>query len=167
MVNHYSKFLKCLPDLSEPLNNLLKKDVPWEWTEMHHNSFDSIKQALITTAVLVHFDPDTPIGLACGASAVDMGAVIYHKYSDGTERPITYASKTLSHSERHYSQIEREALSIIFSVKKFHQHLYGHKFTLLTDHKPLLTILNPRKGIPTVVARRQGGQYYCLHTLMT
>ena len=154
MVNHYSKFLKCLADLSAPLNNLLKKEVPWEWTEQHQTCFEKIKQALTTTTVLAHFDPDIPIGLACDASAVGIGAVIYHKYENGTERPIAYASKTLSSSEKNYSQIEREALSIIFGVKKFHQHLYGHKFTLLTDHKPLLTIFNPRKGIPTVVASR-------------
>ena len=114
----------------------------------------NLKQALTTTTVLAHFDPDIPIGLACDASAVGIGPVIYHKYENGTEKPIAYASKTLSSSEKNYSQIEREALSIIFGVKKFHQHLYGHKFTLLTDHKPLLTIFNQRKGIPAVVASR-------------
>ena len=67
---------------------------------VHQNSFDKIKQALTTTTVLAHFDPDIPIGLACDASAVGIGAVIYHKYSDGTERPIAYASKTFSNSER-------------------------------------------------------------------
>ena len=67
-----------------------------------------------TTTVLAHFDPNMPIGLACDVSAVGIGAVIYHKYPDGSERPIAYASKTLSDSERNYSQIEREALSIVF-----------------------------------------------------
>ena len=91
---------------------------------------------------MAHFDPDIPIGLACDARAVGIGAVVYHEFENGTERPIAYASKTLSSSEKNYSQIEREALSII------------HKFTFLTDHKPLLTIFNPRKGIPTVVSSR-------------
>ena len=58
--------------------------------------------------------------------------MIYHKYPDGSDRPIAFASKTLSDSERNYSEIEREALSIVFGIKKFHQHLYGHKFSLLT-----------------------------------
>ena len=73
---------------------------------------------------------------------------------NGSERPIVYASKTLSDAERNYSQIEREALSIIFGVKKFHQFLYGRTFSLLTDHKPLITIFSPEKGIPTLVASR-------------
>ena len=62
MVNHYSKFLKCLAYLSAPLNNLLKKEVPWEWTEQHQTCFEKIKQSLTTTTVLAHFDPDIPIG---------------------------------------------------------------------------------------------------------
>ena len=72
----------------------------------------------------------------------------------GEERPIAYASRTLTKSERNYAQIEKEALSIIFGIKKFHQYLYGRKFLLVTDHKPLTTLLGPKSGIPTLAAAR-------------
>ena len=73
---------------------------------------------------------------------------------NGQKWPIAYASRTLSSSEKNYAQIEREALSIIFEVKKFHQFLYGRKFTLVTDHQPLLTILGPKAAIPPLAAAR-------------
>lgn len=60
----------------------------------------------------------------------------------------------MSPSEKNYSQIEREALSLIFGVKKFHDFLYGRKFILVTDHKPLLAILGPKSGVPTIAAAR-------------
>ena len=60
----------------------------------------------------------------------------------------------MTKAERSYSQLEKEALSIIFGIRKFHQYLYGRKFTLVTDHKPLITILNPKKGIPSLAAAR-------------
>ena len=64
------------------------------------------------------------------------------------------ASRTLNKSEKNYAQIEREALSIVFGVRKFHQFLYGRKFTLITDHKPLLAILGPKSAILTLAPER-------------
>ena len=154
MVNHYGKFIHFLADLSAPLNNLLRKDTPWQWTEECQQSFEQIKEALTSTKVLAHYDSKLPVGLACDASAVGVGAVLFHRYEDGAERPIAYASKSLTKAEKNYSQIEREALSIIYGVKKFHQYLYGHSFLLLTDHKPLLTIFGEKKGIPVMAASR-------------
>ena len=73
---------------------------------------------------------------------------------DSTERPVAYTSRTLTSTERNYAQLEKKALSLIYGVQKFHQYLYGRQFVLLTDHKPLTTILGPKRGVPPLAAAR-------------
>ena len=92
--------------------------------------------------------------MAGDASAYGIGAVISHVFPDGKKRPVAYASRTFSESERNYSQIEKEALSLVFGIQKFHSYLYGRKFTLVTDHKPLTIIIGPKHGIPSMAAAR-------------
>ena len=104
--------------------------------------------------VLAHYDPSLPIKLAGDASAYGVGAVISHVFPNGKERPVAFASRTLSTSERNYSQIEKEALSLIFVIHKFHNYLCGRKFTLITDHRPLTTVLGPKNDIPSMAAAR-------------
>ena len=103
--------------------------------------------------VLAHYDPKLPIKMAGDASAYGIGAVLSHVFPDG-ERPVAFASHTLSSSEKNYSQIEKETLSLIFGITKFHQYLYGRHFTLVTDHKLLTTLLSPSRGTPPLVGAR-------------
>ena len=154
LLNYYGKFIPNLATLIHPLNHLLRKDVKWKWTAGCAKAFAEAKQVLTSSKVLVHYDPTLPITLAGDASAYGIGAVISHVMPDGTEHPIAFASPTLSPSERNYAQLEKEALSLVFGIKCFHQYLYGRKFTLVTDHKPLLAILGPKKGIPPLAAAR-------------
>lgn len=83
--------------------------------------------------------------LACDSSSYGVGVVLSHVFPNEEERPIVYGSRVLSKAERNYSCIEREALSIIFGVKKFNQYLYGNHFVLSTDHNPLLAIFGKKK----------------------
>ena len=115
---------------------------------------ESAKKALISSQVLVHYDPALPIRLIGDASAYGVGAVIAHVLPDGSEHPVAFASRTLTKSERNYAQVEKEALSLIFGVRHFHTYLYGRSFTIVTDHKPLTAILGPKNGIPPLAAAR-------------
>lgn len=154
LINYYGRFIPNLSSLLHPLNQLLKRESPWRWSKECEQAFKTAKSKLITPNVLVHYDSSLPLRLAGDASAYGVGAVISHVMKDGTERPIAFASRTLLPSERNYSQIEKEALSLIFGVVKFHTYLYGRRFTLVTDHKPLTTILGPKRGIPPMAAAR-------------
>ena len=154
LVNYYGKFICHLSTLLQPLNHLLCKNVTWKWSGECQKAFDELKTQLASSDVLVHYDPSRPLKLDCDASSYGVGAVLSHVFPDGLERPVAYASKTLTQSERGYSQLEKEALSLVYGVNKFHQFIYGRRFTLVTDHKPLTTILSPKKGLPTLAAAR-------------
>ena len=118
------------------------------------NSAQVLLNKLVSAKVLAHYDPDLPMKMAADASAYGVGAVILHVYPNGYERPIAFASRTLTKSEKNYAQLEKEALALIFGVKHFHPYLYARSFTLVTDHRPLTTILSPHKGIPSLAAAR-------------
>ena len=104
--------------------------------------------------LLVHFDPKKPLIVACDASQYGLGAVLSHLMDDGQERPIAFASRTLSPAEKKYAQLEKEALTIIFAVTKFHHYLYGVHFTIQSDHQPLSFLFSELKGIPVMTSSR-------------
>ena len=117
--------------------------------------------------VLTRFNEKLALKLDTDTLHYGIGVVISHILPSGKEKPIAYASRTLSKSERNYAQIEKEALSIIFGVKKFHQYLYGRKFLLVTDHKPLTTLKDRRAVFQLWQLHDYKDGYYCSpHTSM-
>ncbi len=94
MVKYYAKFIPQLSDQLVAFYSLLKKDTPWKWTLLCDKTFKNIKQFLTSLLALTHYDPSVPLILAVDASKTGVGAVIYHRYLDGTEKAIAHASKT-------------------------------------------------------------------------
>ena len=112
------------------MNQLLENNHQWKWTEQCETAFYNVKEMITSEQVLTHYDPSLPLRLACDASPVGIGAVLSHVMNDGTERPIAFASRTLTKTEQGYAQIDKEALGIIWGVKKFHVYLFSRSFTL-------------------------------------
>lgn len=156
LVNYYRNFVKGASTIMSPLYDLLKKGVKWSWTHEHNNAFTKIKNCLASEQVLAHYNHSAKLILTVDASPCGLGAILSQVEADGAERPISFASRTLNSAEKNYSQIQKEATAIIFGVRRYHQYLYGRSvpFTLRTDHKPLISIFGPHRGIPEVTANR-------------
>jgi hypothetical protein len=113
----------------------------------------NIVKLLENCFTLSHYNPQNEIIITTDASAYGLGAILSQKI-DGEVRPIMCASCTLNSAEMNYSQVEKEAMAIIFAVKKINKFIYGQKFTLVTDHLPLKTLFDPKKNIPTLAHSR-------------
>ena len=154
LINYYGRFLPGLATKLAPLYRLLRQGVPWTWNEEHQAAFETSKENLQSDKLLVHFDPKLELTLACDASPYGLGAVLSHRFPDGSDRPVAFASRSLAPPEKNYAQIDKEALAIGFGVRKFHQYLYGRAFTIYTDHKQLITLLGVTKGVPMMASGR-------------
>ena len=139
--NFYLKFVSNYAQLADPLRLLLRKDVPWVWTEAQSAVFATLKQKIASPPILAHFNSDAPTVVSADASGVALGAVL-SQLIDGQEYPVSFASKTLSETERRYSAGEREALACIFACEHWHNFLFGRKFLLRTDHVALQALLS-------------------------
>eukprot|EP00731_Ephydatia_muelleri_P018868 Em0011g908a len=154
LLNYYSKFLPNLSATLAPLYDLLKSQRSWSWESSQQVAFSKAKELLTSASVLVHYEPDRELVLACDASEYGVGAVLSHHFEEGFDRPIAFASRRLAPAERKYSQLDKEALAIVFGVDKFHQYLYGRHFTILSDHKPLQYLFAVDRPIPQMVSPR-------------
>ncbi|KAK7912634.1 hypothetical protein WMY93_012845 [Mugilogobius chulae] len=148
MANYLAKFCPHLSDQCEVLRQLTHKDTEWEWTEQHENAFVKLKETIADAPVLKYYSPEDDLVVQCDASDTGLGAALMQ-----TGKPIAFASRALTQTERGYAQIEKEFLAMVFSVEKFHQYTYGRKVTVQSDHKPLETIV--RKPLLSAPKRLQ------------
>lgn len=136
MINYYIRFIKNRAAKLHPLYELLKKE-KFEWSDACQKAFDKAKKDLKSAEMLTNYDPEKQLILTCDASDYGISAILSQVMPEG-ERPIAYASKTLTTNKRKYAAINKEARAIIFGVTKFYDYLYGRNFSLKTDHQPLV-----------------------------
>ena len=120
MVNHVAKFAgPTLADDSKPLRDLLKKDMEWCWGATQETAFEKIKKQLTEAPVLAHYSADKTTVISADASSFGLGAVLLQKQPDGHLKPVFYASRSMTETERRYAQVEREALAVTWACEKF------------------------------------------------
>ena len=132
----------------------MQEETKWLWGDEQQQALQEVKKLLTSECLLVHFDPDKELILACDASPYGVGAILSHRGADGKEQQIAFASRSLAAAERKYSQLEKEDLAIVFNMKKFHQYLFGRHFIISSDHKPLQHIFKETSAMASARVQR-------------
>ena len=136
LLGYYRRFIKDFAKITKPLTKCLKKNAKVTHDQNFIDAFNTCKEILVNDPILQYPDFSKPFILTTDASDVALGAIL----SQGTlpnDRPVAYASRTLNETESKYSTIEKELLAIVWACKHFRPYLYGRKFTIYTDHRPL------------------------------
>lgn len=141
LAGYYRRFIENFSKLTKPLTSLLKKDTNFVWSTDQDQAFNILKEKLVSAPLLQYPDFSQPFVVTTDASNYAVGAVL-SQGPIGKDKPIAYASRTLNKAEGNYSTTEKELLAIIFAVKTFRPYLYGTKFFIVTDHRPLLWVMN-------------------------
>ena len=135
LVNYLNRFSPHLAELSEPLSQICRQNVEFELTESVCVAFSLTKEEISKNITLPYFNPKCATTLQTDASKKGLGAVLLQN-----SKPVMFASRALTGSERNYQNLERECLATIWGMEKFHCFLYGKEFILETNQKPLVPI---------------------------
>lgn len=147
-INFLSKFVHNMSQLTEPLRQLLKNGVEFNWTSDHTKSFDTLKSKIAEATSLKIFDPKQVCEIYVDSSNYGFGACLLQN-----NFPIAFASKALTETEMRYPIIDKEMAAVCFALAKYHKFIYGQKVVVYTDHKPLVSIVT--KNMHKVSSRLQ------------
>lgn len=141
ILGYYRRFVRDFAKITKPLTAQLRKGETVEHTPLFIKTFETCKSLLTHSNILQYPDFEKPFVLTTDASNFALGAVL-SQGNIGKDRPVAFASRTLSKTEENYSAIEKELLAIVWAAQYFRPYLFGRKFMLYTDHQPLTYALN-------------------------
>ena len=152
-IQYLSKYIDNLSAQTDSLRQLLKKDKDWLWTEEHTQAFENLKQKFTEIPCLAHYNSDYPNMITTDASAKGLGATLWQEQTDGKLKPIGFASRFLSDTEKKYAINELELLAVVWGLEHFRLYIYGKPNKLLTDHQALEPLIKRNRSNETYSAR--------------
>lgn len=151
--NYYRRFIPDFAKTAKPLNTVTKKNVKFEWTTECQNAFDELKTKLMNPPILAYPNFQKEFIITTDASDYALGAVLSQGEA-GNDLPISYASRTLNKFELNKPPIEKELLAVHWAINFFRPYIYGKKFTVVTDHRPLISLFSHTNPSPKLTRIR-------------
>ncbi|CAA7268818.1 unnamed protein product [Cyclocybe aegerita] len=137
--NFYQHFIQKYSEVTRPLNDLMRKDVKFEWNSEAQQAFEELKRRFTEEPILLIPDSTKPFAIESDASKYASGAVLLQDDPDGRKHPVAFLSKSFSATERNYEIYDRELLAIIRALEEWRHYIQGssHTTTIYSDHKNL------------------------------
>ena len=135
MYQYLSPYIPRLSDVTSTLQELNKKSVEFTCNATYDRAFRQAKLHVANAVTLKYFDPQAPIIIECDASGFGVGGVLLQN-----RQPVTFISQVLTETQKRYSNIERELLAVVIVIKHLHHCVFGHHFSVHTDHAPLVNL---------------------------
>ena len=152
-IQYLSKYIDNLSAQTDSLRQLLKKDTEWVWTEEHTRAFENLKQKITEIPCLAHYNSDYPNVITTDSSTKGLGGTLWQEQPDGKLKPIGFASRLLSDTEKKYAINELELLAVVWGLEHFRLYIYGKPIKLLTDHQALEPLIKRNRSNKTYSAR--------------
>ena len=140
--NYYRRYVQGYAHVANPLTELTKKGVPFQWGPYQRRAFAQLKDALCTAPILQYPDPSFPYVVVTDASQFAIGGVLMQDRGDGM-CPLAFLSRRLKPTEHRYSAYKRELAAIAYSFLAWRHYLEGCPggVTIITDHQPLIFLM--------------------------
>ncbi|CAC5393315.1 unnamed protein product [Mytilus coruscus] len=139
-IYYLAKFVPSMSAVTEPIRKLLKEH-EFIWTHEQQQAFEILKDIITKNPVLSFYDVSKPVKVSCDASQCGLGAMLIQD-----NKPVAYATRSLTDAESRYANIERELLGVLFGLERFNDYTYGKHINVESDHKPLEMIVRKSLG---------------------
>lgn len=141
LVGYYRRFIDNFATIAKPLTQLLRKNVPFNWSTKCQEAFDKLKEILVSPTILQYPDFEKEFIITTDSSGYAISAIL-SQGEIGKDLPVAYASRTMNDAETRYSTSEQEMLAVVWGVQQYRPYVWGRKFKIVTDHRALMWIFS-------------------------